>query len=93
MDRIVDKLKNMREPYEWNNWTREEKQKLLELYLIISKKEGYIFDLIYRCHQCDTWEDIFRDYSLDYLQEKENGVKDAIECIRNDLDSDSEGGL
>jgi hypothetical protein len=90
MDRIVDKLKNLRESDEWRNWTTEEKKKLLELYLIISKKEGQIFDLIYRCHRCDTWEDIFRDYSMDYLQDKENGVKDALECIMYDFDSDSD---
>jgi hypothetical protein len=93
MDRVVDKLKNLRESDEWKNWTTEEKKKLLDLYLIISKKEGQIFDLIYRCHRCDSWEDIFRDYSMDYLQEKENGVREALECIMYDLDSDSEGSL
>ena len=87
MDRVVDKLKNLRESDEWKNWTTEEKKKLLDLYLIISKKEGQIFDLIYRCHRCDSWEDIFRDYSMDYLQEKENGVREALECVMYDLDS------
>jgi hypothetical protein len=88
MDRIVDKLKNLKESDEWKNWNIEEKKKLLDLYLIISKKEGQIFDLIYQCHRCDSWEDIFRDYSTDYLQEKENGVKEALECIMYDSDSD-----
>jgi hypothetical protein len=88
MDRIVDKLKNLKESDEWKNWNIEEKKKLLDLYLIISKKEGHIFDLIYQCHRCDTWEDIFRDYSMDYLQEKENGVREALECVMYDSDSD-----
>ena len=62
----------------WTNWSLEEKKQLLELYLLISKKEPQIFDLIYKSHSSDSWEDIFRDYDTNYLDDKEAGVKIAI---------------
>ena len=46
------------------------KKQLLDIYYIISKKEHYIFDLIYRSHVCDSWEDIFRDYDTQFLDDK-----------------------
>jgi hypothetical protein len=54
------------------------KKKLLDIYFIISKKETYILDLIYRYHPCDSWEDIFRDYNIRYLDNKASGVEIAI---------------
>jgi len=51
------------------------------MYLIISKKELHIFNLIWNNHGCDSWEDIFRDYNINYLEEKTNGVQVAIENI------------
>lgn len=65
----------------WDNWTLEEKKAILELYLIISKKEKFIFKLIWDNHGCDSWEDIFRDYKQNYLDEKASGVEVAIETI------------
>jgi hypothetical protein len=62
----------------WFNWSLEEQKQLLELYLLISKKEPQIFDLIYKSHGIDTWEDIFRDYDTNYLDDKAAGVKIAI---------------
>ncbi len=85
-DYILDKLNQVPNPnqvqvHPWSNWTDEEKQKLLNIYLIISKKENHIFDLIYRCHGCDSWEDIFRDYNTDYLNDKAGGVQVAIDQL------------
>jgi len=82
MENIIDKLnqiKNIKSILD--NWTPEEIKQLLNLYLIISKKEHHIFDLIYNYHDCDSWEDIFRDYDIDYLQDKSRGVQIAIEQI------------
>ena len=88
MENIIDKLNGSKSILD--TWTSEEIKQLLNLYLIISKKEHHIFDLIYRYHGCDSWEDIFRDYNLVYLKDKENGVKIAIEeiseCINNKED-------
>lgn len=80
MDIIINKLK---ETNKYDNWTLEEKKRLLELYLIISKKESSIFDLIYSYHGCDTWEDIFRDYDKNYIKDKKYGVKIAIKEIND----------
>ena len=44
MENIIDKLSKTDD---LKKWSLEEMKKLLELYLIISKKEAHIFDLIY----------------------------------------------
>ena len=62
MENIIDKLSKIEDNNSLNNWTLEEQKKLLDLYFIISKKETHIFNLIYKYHGCDSWEDIFRDY-------------------------------
>ena len=61
-----------------NNWSLEDKKKLLDIYFIISKKEAQIFNLIYKYHGCDSWEDIFRDYDINYLHDKAIGVEIAL---------------
>jgi len=53
----------------------DEIKQLLDIYFIISKKETHIFKLIYSFHGCDSWEDIFRDYNVFYLESKANGVE------------------
>ena len=65
------------------NLEKEEIKQLLELYLLISKNEHHIFDLIYRFHDCDSWEDIFRDYNKNYLKDKVRGVEIALENLNN----------
>jgi len=59
----------------------KEIKQLLDIYLVISKKENHIFDLIYNYHGCDSWEDIFRDYNTKYLKNKATGVEIAINEI------------
>jgi hypothetical protein len=82
MENIIDKLNQIDEnSNNWENWSLEEKKKLLNIYYIISKKETYIFDLIYNYHGCDSWEDIFRDYNKTYLENKKNGVEIALNEI------------
>jgi hypothetical protein len=86
MEKLLEKLSRVE--YEdtgtanvWDDWSLEEQKKLLEIYLIISKKENHIFKLIYDYHGCDSWEDIFRDYDRGYLKDKTDGVKIAIDEI------------
>lgn len=82
METIIDKLNQIEDINpRWNNWSLEEKKKLLDLYLIISKKETHIFNLIYSYHGCDSWEDIFRNYNVNYLEDKKTGVEIAIDEI------------
>ncbi len=77
MENIINKLKTTSS--NWNSWSKEEKMQLLELYLLICKKEHHIFKLIYDNHDCDSFEDIFRDYSMNDLDDKVRGVKIALE--------------
>jgi hypothetical protein len=81
MENIIKKLSQLTNRNAWDNWTVEEKQQLLNIYFIISKKESHIFDLIFTYHGCDSWEDIFRDYDVQYLKDKADGVKIAIREI------------
>ena len=76
---IIEKLKN---DDSFETWTLDEKKQLLEIYYIISTKEDIIFDLIYSYHGCDSWEDIFRDYDVNYLKDKASGVEIAIDEIK-----------
>ena len=84
MESVLEKLKNMNvnDKNVWRGWTLDEKKKLLEVYFLISKKESHIYDLIYSYHGCDSWEDIFRDYSRSLLRDKAEGVEIAIEAIQ-----------
>lgn len=87
MENIIDKLTKVEDDNSWENWTLEEKKKLLDIYLIISKKEAHIFDLIYNYHGCDSWEDIFRDYDRKSLEYKTIGVEIAINEIVENIKS------
>jgi hypothetical protein len=82
MENIIKKLSQLTNENAWDDWTVEEKRQLLDMYFIISKKESHIFDLIFTYHGCDSWEDIFRDYDVQYLKDKAEGVKIAIRELR-----------
>jgi hypothetical protein len=91
MEHIINKLDQMgneNNENDWKTWTLDERKKILEIYLIISKKESQLFNLIYRYHGCDTWEDIFRDYDMTYLQDKAAGVEVAIEGINERIEKE-----
>ena len=91
MENIIEKLKQINpNNNSFDNWSLEEKLKLLEMYYIISKKESYIFDLIYSHHGCDCWEDIFRDYKIRYFKDKADGVDAAIEDIKYRINRNNE---
>lgn len=81
MENIIDKLTKLEDDISFDDWSLEEKKKLLDIYLIISSKETHIFELIYNYHGSDTWEDIFRDYDTQYLEDKKTGVEIAIDEI------------
>jgi hypothetical protein len=87
MENIIDKLTKIQDNNSWENWTLEEKKKLLDIYFIISKKETHIFNLIYNYHDCDSWEDIFRDYDNEYLEDKKRGVEIAVNEIDEKIKS------
>jgi hypothetical protein len=82
MENILEKLNKIENTKnKFDNWSLEEIKQLLDMYFIISKKENHIFRLIYSYHGCDSWEDIFRDYDMQYLKDKAIGVEIAINEI------------
>ena len=91
MEQIIEKLsqiENSETPFK--SWTMEERKQLLELYLLISKKESKIFQLIYNFNGSDCYEDIFRDYDKQYLKDKIDGVKDAIDMMNEHSEEEAE---
>ena len=68
---------------QWSGWTLEEQLNLLQIYLLISKHETKLMDLVYEYHDCDSWEDIFRDYDVFTLRDKEHGIKIALDNMMN----------
>ena len=86
MELLVEKLNQIKDIKKgFDTWCLEEQKQLLDIYLIISKKETHIFKLIYKYHGCDSWEDIFRDYDVKYLEDKAVGVEIAIEEITKQI--------
>ena len=82
MEQIIEKLEKLEKTSMWNDWTIDEKKKILEMYLIFCKKERAIFKLIYQYHGCDSYEDIFRDYDKQYLKDKKKGVLLALDEMK-----------
>lgn len=84
MKKILEKLQQISNNRDlaWDDWTIQEIQQLLQIYSTISRKEKHIFDVIYRYHECDSWEDIFRDYDMTYLKDKAEGVEIALTEVK-----------
>lgn len=83
LEAIIKKLEQVKHKSDWKQWTLDETKQLLELYYTISKQEPHLFYLVYKYHGCDSWEDIFRDYNSQYLKDKTDGVKVALDAIHN----------
>jgi hypothetical protein len=91
MELLIEKLNQIKDNKQgFNNWSLEEQKQLLDIYLIISKKETHIFKLIYRYHGCDSWEDIFRDYDIKILEDKAVGVEIAINGITEQINREKQ---
>jgi hypothetical protein len=85
MENVIEKLNQIQDSKStWDNWSLEDLKQLLDIYFIISKNESHIFNLIYSFHGCDSWEDIFRNYNINYFEEKAAGVEVAINEIINE---------
>uniref|UniRef100_A0A6C0IWK8 Uncharacterized protein n=1 Tax=viral metagenome TaxID=1070528 RepID=A0A6C0IWK8_9ZZZZ len=91
MENLIEKLDKMpdnKNPF--NSWSLDEIKQLLDIYFIISKKETHIFKLIYSYHGCDSWEDIFRNYNIQYLNDKVDGVEIAINEVNQQIDRENQ---
>jgi len=68
----------------------DETKKILDNELIKTKNEIAISELIYSLHDCDSYEDLFRD-NIPLLQTRCNGIQIAIDNLTNkDNDDNSE---
>ena len=87
MEDVIEKLKRIdaNDRRAFDNWSLEEIRKLLNIYYIFSTKEHCILDLIYTYHECDSFEEIFRDYDIINLQDKSVGIEIAIDNITEDI--------
>jgi hypothetical protein len=75
---------------DWNTWSKDEQTTLLKIYLKIVKREADIYDLIWKNHECDSWEHLFRDYNENELIDKASGVENAIKTLENGFDYDTD---
>jgi hypothetical protein len=90
MELLIEKLNQIKDNKQgFDDWSLEEQKQLLDIYLIISKKETHIFKLIYNYHGCDSWEDIFRDFDIKILEDKAVGVEIAIEGITEQMNREN----
>ena len=72
------------------NLPLEETLELLKKEIIKIDHEINISKLIYSFHDCDSYEDLFRD-NIPALEDKRFGIEIAIKnATNNHLDSDSE---
>lgn len=74
---ILEKL-NQEDSNSLLNWSLTEKYKLLRIYLLLCQKEELLYELVYDLHGCDSYEDIFRDYRVNDLETRTDGVEIAV---------------
>jgi hypothetical protein len=59
--------------------------KLLEIYLVICKNEENLYQLVYSLHGSDSYEDIFRYHDYRLLEDKAQGVEEALDTANKNL--------
>lgn len=92
-DDILKKLNNQSctDHITWDkDWTKEEQKQLLKIYYLITKNETKLFDLVYSYHECDSYEDIFRDYDYADVIDKTDGVRTALKNAKRSIKHDNE---
>lgn len=73
---------NMNDENPYGLLSSEEQLELLKKELDKVKHEINISKLIYSCHECDSYEDLFRD-NIPRLIEKMDGIQIAIDSYNN----------
>ena len=46
--------------------------------------------ITFKTFGCDSWEDIFRDYNIKYLEDKADGVEIAINGVMEQIDREKQ---
>lgn len=67
----------------------DETKKILENELIKTKNEIAISELIYNLHDCDSYEDLFRD-NIPLLQTRCNGIQISLDNLHNNKHDDDD---
>ena len=62
---------------------------ILSKEFIRIQNEIYISQLIYRYHDCDSYEDLFRD-NIPLLEEKKEGIEIAIKNLKKGMKCSSD---
>lgn len=70
------------------NLSTEETRRIITNDLNKTKNEIYVSKLIYSNHDCDSYEDFFRD-NIPLLENKCDGIQIALDNLKNDDDSSS----
>jgi hypothetical protein len=63
----------------------EETKRIIQNELVRTKNEIITSNIIYRFHECDSYEDLFRD-NVPHLETKCNGIQISLDNINNDRD-------
>ena len=71
-----------------HNISDEDALKILSREFIKIQNDIYISELIYSYHDCDSYEDLFRD-NIPLLEAKKDGIRIAIINLKNRLKSNS----
>jgi hypothetical protein len=67
----------------------EERKRIIQNELVRTKNEITTSNIIYRFHDCDSYEDLFRD-NVPHLETKCNGIQISLDNINNDRDDDDD---
>jgi hypothetical protein len=81
-DIIIINMSSLEEIKDYNNLSYEQRLNLLKIELIKVKNEIETSKLIYSYHDCDSYEDLFRD-NIPLLEVKYDGILIAIENMTN----------
>ena len=68
----------------------EETKRIIQNELVRTKNEITISNIIYRYHECDSYEDLFRD-NVPHLETKCDGIQISLDNMMNSGNDDSDG--
>lgn len=72
-----------------NNISDEDALQILSKEFIRIQNEIYISQLVYRYHDCDSYEDLFRD-NIPLLETKKEGIEIAMENLKKGMKCSSD---
>jgi hypothetical protein len=77
---ILTKLHYL-EQKDFTTWSESDKKSILDIYLLISKNESKLLDLVYSYHDDDSYQYICRDYDSHAIKLKVNSIEIALDIM------------